>query len=105
MGQGRSRWDRKKVLHRHHDALSALDWREFECLLADYYREQGYEVDHNGTGGKGFAFDGGVDLRLRAQRDAEAKAYLERVPELTHYKYSPLDANKDPPADAGTPTR
>jgi len=29
----------------------------------------------------------------------------ERVPELTHYKYTPLDANKDPPADAGTPAR
>jgi hypothetical protein len=39
----------------------------------------------------------------QARRDAEAKAYLERVPELTHYKYSPLDANKDPPADAATP--
>jgi hypothetical protein len=39
----------------------------------------------------------------QARRDAEAKAYLERVPELTHYKYTPLDANKDPPADAATP--
>jgi hypothetical protein len=65
MEEGRSRWDRKKVLHRHHDALSELDWRDFERLMADYYREQGYEVEHNGTGGKGFAFDGGVDLRLR----------------------------------------
>jgi restriction system protein len=65
MEEGRGRWDRKKVLNRHHDALSELDWRDFERLMADYYREQGYEVEHNGTGGKGFAFDGGVDLRLR----------------------------------------
>lgn len=65
MGQGRGRWDRKKVLHRHHDALSELDWREFERLLADYYREQGFEVEHDGTGGGTSAFDGGVDLRLR----------------------------------------
>jgi restriction system protein len=65
MEEGRSRWDRKKVQHRHHDALSELDPLEFERLMADYYREQSYEVEHNGTGGKGFAFDGGVDLRLR----------------------------------------
>jgi restriction system protein len=65
MGQKRSRWDRKAVRHRHHDALSELDPLEFERLLAGFYREQGYEVEHNGTGGKGFAFDGGVDLRLR----------------------------------------
>jgi len=40
----------------------------------------------------------------QARRDAEARAYLERVPELTHYKYSPVDANKDPSADAATPS-
>jgi hypothetical protein len=65
MGKGRGRWDRKSVQARHRDALSELDWRDFERLLADYYREQGYEVDHVGTGGQGLAFDGGVDLRLR----------------------------------------
>jgi hypothetical protein len=32
----------------------------------------------------------------RAQRDAELKAYLERVPELTKYRYSPLDRDKEP---------
>jgi hypothetical protein len=30
-----------------------------------------------------------------AARKAEAERYLERVPELTHYRYSPLDADKD----------
>jgi hypothetical protein len=65
MGKGRSRWDRKPVQARHRDALSELDWRDFERLLASYYREQGYEVDHAGTGGRSFAFDGGLDLRLR----------------------------------------
>jgi hypothetical protein len=65
MGQGRGRWDRKPVSTRHQDALSAIDWREFERLLADYYRDQGYDVQHDGTAGRGMAFDGGVDLRLR----------------------------------------
>jgi restriction system protein len=39
--------------------LSAMDWREFEQLVADVYRRQGYRVDE--VGGTG---DGGVDLVL-----------------------------------------
>jgi restriction system protein len=61
----RGRWDRKPVQLRHHDALSGIDWRDFERLIADYYREQGFEVQHDGTAGRGHAFDGGVDIRLR----------------------------------------
>lgn len=61
----RGRWDRKPVQHRYHDALSRIDWREFERLIADYYRDQGFDVQHDGTGGRGAAFDGGVDVRLR----------------------------------------
>jgi hypothetical protein len=34
--------------------------------------------------------------REQAARDAEVQAYLERVPEVTHYRYSPLDQNRDP---------
>jgi hypothetical protein len=65
MGNVRIRWDRKPDQARHRDALSELDWRDFERLVANYYRDQGFEVDHAGTGGRSSAFDGGVDLRLR----------------------------------------
>ncbi|MEQ1512524.1 MAG: restriction endonuclease [Lysobacteraceae bacterium] len=54
------------VSHRHDDALSRIGWAELERLLATYYREVGWWVEHSGTGAK---FDGGVDLRIR--RDAQ----------------------------------
>jgi restriction system protein len=59
----------KNVNHRHNDALSRIGWAELERLLATYYREVGWWVEHAGTGGTGARFDGGVDLRIR--RDAE----------------------------------
>jgi len=52
----------KNVRTRRHDALSRVDWRKLEVLLADYYRRQDYHVDHAGTGAR---FDGGIDLKLR----------------------------------------
>lgn len=59
----------KNVSHRHDDALSRIGWADLERLLATYYREVGWWVEHSGTGGTGVKFDGGVDLRIR--RDAE----------------------------------
>ena len=55
----------KNVGHRHDDALSRIGWDELERLLAAYYREVGWWVEHAGTGGTGAKFDGGVDLRIR----------------------------------------
>lgn len=55
----------KNVRQRHDDALSRVGWDHFESLLAVYYRGQGYEVEHCGTGGAGGRFDGGIDLKLR----------------------------------------
>lgn len=55
----------KNVRQRHDDALSRVGWDHFEGLLAVYYRGQGYEVEHCGTGGAGGRFDGGIDLKLR----------------------------------------
>ena len=55
----------KLVRNRRNDALSRVGWEEFEHLLADYYRRQGYAVEHVGTGATGHKFDGGVDLKLR----------------------------------------
>jgi restriction system protein len=59
----------ENVSHRHDDALSRIGWAELERLLATYYREVGWWVEHVGTAGAGAKFDGGVDLRIR--RDAE----------------------------------
>ena len=43
------------------DSLKSLSWREFEELVAEAYRRQGYFVLEN----PGEGADGGVDLRLR----------------------------------------
>ncbi|RDS84925.1 restriction endonuclease [Dyella monticola] len=41
-------------------SLSAMDWREFEMLVGEAFRRQGYKVREIGLGGA----DGGVDLIL-----------------------------------------
>lgn len=52
----RTRWD---------DALSRVDPTEFERLLAQHYRREGWTVDHVGAAATGRAYDGGIDLKLR----------------------------------------
>ena len=47
------------------DALSDMTWREFEMLVGEGFRLQGYEVTETGGGGA----DGGVDLVLRKERE------------------------------------
>lgn len=42
-------------------AVAAMDWRDFELLLSEVYRQQGYTVAELGGSGP----DGGVDLVLR----------------------------------------
>lgn len=42
------------------ESVRSLSWQEFESLLAEAYRRQGYDVEHTGRDGP----DGGVDLRL-----------------------------------------
>lgn len=55
----------KNVRRRHTDALTQVRWDRMEAILADYYRAQGYAVDHCGTGNSRSRFDGGIDLKLR----------------------------------------
>jgi len=55
----------KPVTFRHDDALTRVSWDDFERLIADYYRGQGFDVDHVGTGNGGRRTDGGIDMILR----------------------------------------
>ena len=84
-GRG-SRFGLKPVSSRHYDALSRIDWRAFERLIADYYRDQGFVVDHSGTGASSrIGFDGGIDLKLR--KGAEyvlVQCKHENVYKVTH---------------------
>lgn len=43
------------------DSLRSLSWRDFEKLVGEAFRRQGYAVVENGLGGA----DGGIDLVLR----------------------------------------
>lgn len=51
--------------HRRDDALSRVGWRDFEYLLAEHYRREGWQVEHVGTGATASRYDGGIDLKLR----------------------------------------
>jgi restriction system protein len=44
-----------------HLELSALNWRDFERLVAEWFHRQGFQVEESGGGGP----DGGLDLILR----------------------------------------
>lgn len=43
--------------------LAALDWREFELVVGEWFRRQGYSVEETGGGGK----DGGIDVAVRKE--------------------------------------
>jgi restriction system protein len=45
------------------DSLTALSWKEFELLVGEAFRRQGYSVTETGLGGA----DGGIDLVLRKE--------------------------------------
>ena len=45
------------------DSLRGLSWRQFELLVGEAFRRQGYSVQETGLGGA----DGGVDLLLRKE--------------------------------------
>ncbi len=45
------------------ESIRAMSWREFETLIAETYRRQGFNVEETGGGGA----DGGIDLILRGK--------------------------------------
>ena len=73
IGAGAS-WIKQRQAGQLHDRVAAfpkietlreMSWREFERLVAEHYRRQGYQVKRRGGHGP----DGGVDIELRLQRD------------------------------------
>lgn len=57
------RFHRKRLLETQTgvESLRAMTWRQFEMLVGEAFRRQGYTVEENGLGGA----DGGIDLVLR----------------------------------------
>jgi len=56
---------RRRLLETHTglDSLRGLSWRQFELLVGEAFRRQGYAVQETGLGGA----DGGIDLLLRKE--------------------------------------
>ena len=68
----RQRLDNQKDL----ESIGRLSWLEFEKLLCEAFRRQGYSVEHRGGAGP----DGGIDLMLRREGQ---KALVQ----CKHWKY------------------
>ncbi len=77
------------------ESIRAMTWKEFETLIAETYRRQGFTVEETGGGGA----DGGVDLVLRGkgqkaivqckqwrQRQVGVKVVREMYGLMTHEK-------------------
>jgi restriction system protein len=76
------------------DSLRAMNWKQFEMLVGEAFRRQGYRIEETGLGGA----DGGIDLRLskngkttlvqckqwRSQR-VDVKVVREMYGLLTHH--------------------
>lgn len=76
------------------DSLRAMNWKQFEMLVGEAFRRQGYRVEETGLGGA----DGGIDLRMskngmvtlvqckqwRSQR-VDVKVVREMYGLLTHH--------------------
>jgi hypothetical protein len=57
--------------------IGAMNWRDFEEILADYYLLKGYRVTL--AGGSGGGGDGGIDLIIR-------KGFRKIIVQAKHYK-------------------
>lgn len=78
-----NRFIRKKIHHNvvsspSKDTLDNMSWKQFEILVGEYYRQEGYEVEEVGGGGA----DGGVDLILHRNE----KKYLVQCKQWKTYK-------------------
>lgn len=89
-GAGVSAWRRKQRTRlvadvaqaRATDALDGMSWREFEMLVGEGFRLQGYQVVETGGGGA----DGGVDLVLRRPGKNGSEKFLVQCKQWRAYK-------------------
>ncbi len=65
-------WSRRRHAQQLHadatqrsDGIAQMDWRDFEALVAEYFRRQGFSVTQTGGGGA----DGGVDVWVQRGGD------------------------------------
>ena len=64
------------------DALDGMSWREFEMLVGEGFRLQGYQVAETGGGGA----DGGVDLVLTKPGKNGSEKFLVQCKQWRAYK-------------------
>ena len=64
------------------DALHGMSWREFETLVSEGFRLQGYQVDETGGGGP----DGGIDLVLSRPGKTGREKYLVQCKQWRAFK-------------------
>lgn len=89
-GAGMSAWrrqERKKLVidvaqSKASDALDGMSWREFEMLVGEGFRLQGYQVAEIGGGGP----DGGVDLVLTRPGKNGAEKFLVQCKQWRAFK-------------------
>jgi restriction system protein len=89
-GAGASAWRRKQRTQlvadvaqaRATDALDGMSWREFEMLVGEGFRLQGYQVVETGGGGP----DGGVDLVLSKPGRNGSEKFLVQCKQWRAYK-------------------
>ena len=64
------------------DALDGMSWQQFETLVAEGFRMQGYRVAETGGGGP----DGGVDLVLSKPGDQGSEKFLVQCKQWRAFK-------------------
>jgi restriction system protein len=64
------------------DALDGMSWREFEMLVGEGFRLQGYQVVETGGGGA----DGGIDLVLTKPGKSGGEKFLVQCKQWRAYK-------------------
>lgn len=89
-GAGLSAWRRKErknlvvdvTQSKASDVLDGMSWREFEMLVGEGFRLQGYQVVETGGGGA----DGGVDLALTRPGKNGAEKFLVQCKQWRAFK-------------------
>jgi restriction system protein len=90
LGAGTSAWRRRErknlvadvTRSKATDALNGMSWRDFEILVGEGFRLQGYQVVETGGGGA----DGGVDLVLTKPGKSGGEKFLVQCKQWRAYK-------------------